>query len=98
VIAAVLGENHTMVSAATSNYDDLIAAAEAIVPRLTANAAASERARCLAPDSVAAMQEGWTAASADARPLWRAALDDMGERRAAHELILQSLRPPPGFA
>jgi len=26
------------------------------------------------------------------------ALDDMGERRAAHELILQSLRPPPGFA
>ncbi|HEY8819963.1 MAG TPA: hypothetical protein VIM45_01345 [Dehalococcoidia bacterium] len=26
------------------------------------------------------------------------ALDDMGERHAAHELILQSLRPPPGFA
>jgi len=26
------------------------------------------------------------------------ALDDMGERRAAHELILQSLRLPPGFA
>jgi hypothetical protein len=26
------------------------------------------------------------------------ALDDMGERRAAHELILQTLRPPPGSA
>jgi hypothetical protein len=26
------------------------------------------------------------------------ALDDMGERRAAHELILQTLRLPPGFA
>jgi hypothetical protein len=26
------------------------------------------------------------------------ALDDMGERRAAHELILQTLRSPPGSA
>jgi alkylation response protein AidB-like acyl-CoA dehydrogenase len=38
-------------------HDDLVAAAEAIVPRLAANADAGERARCLGPDSVAAMRE-----------------------------------------
>lgn len=38
-------------------YDELIAAAEAIVPRLAANAEAAERARRLHPDSVAAMRD-----------------------------------------
>lgn len=38
-------------------YEELTAAAEAIAARLTSNADATERARCLAPDSVAAMRE-----------------------------------------
>lgn len=46
-----------MVTADTPTSDALIAAAAAIAPRLAANASSSARARCLAPDSVAALRE-----------------------------------------